>query len=123
MKAFYKTAALSAVVFSTLAVIGAAGSGAAMASDGGPNGAYCLRNTESGSWCGFATFSQCEESASGTGGDCVANVFGEEEHSNLGTGSVRVLSSERGCAQRRRTKSRSGFGIDGSDARCVRRGR
>jgi hypothetical protein len=63
MKAFYKTAALSAVVFSTLAIVGAVGSGAVMASDGGPNGAYCLRNTESGSWCGFATFSQCEQSA------------------------------------------------------------
>jgi hypothetical protein len=81
MKAFYKMAAMLAVVFSTLAIVGTVGSGAAMAaSDGGPNDAYCLRNTESGSWCGYGTFSQCEESASGTGGDCVANVSGEEVH-------------------------------------------
>jgi Protein of unknown function (DUF3551) len=81
MNAFYKMAAMSAVVFSTVAIVGTVGSGAAMAAalDGGPNDAYCLRNTESGSWCGYSTFSQCEESASGTGGDCVANVLGEEE--------------------------------------------
>lgn len=82
MKAIYKVAAMSAVVFSTLAIVGTVGSGSAMAaaSDGGPNDAYCLSNTESGSWCGYSTFTQCEESASGTGGDCMANVFGEEEH-------------------------------------------
>jgi hypothetical protein len=81
MKMMYKMAAMSAVVFSTLAIVGTVGSGAAVAAalDGGPNDAYCLRNTESGSWCGYSTFSQCEESASGTGGDCAANVFGEEE--------------------------------------------
>jgi hypothetical protein len=80
MKAMYKMAAMSAVVFSTFAIVGTAGSGAAMAatSDGGPNDAYCLSDVESGSpWCGYATFSQCEESASGTGADCVANVFGD----------------------------------------------
>jgi hypothetical protein len=81
MKAIYKIAAMSAVVFSTLAVVGTVASSSAMAAtlDGAPNGAYCLSNDESGSWCGYSTFSQCEESASGTGGDCVANVSGEQE--------------------------------------------
>jgi hypothetical protein len=81
MKTMFKMAAMSAVVFSTFAIVGTAGSGAAMAADldGAPNDAYCLSNTESGSWCGYSTFSQCEESASGTGGDCVANVTRGEE--------------------------------------------
>jgi hypothetical protein len=82
MKAIFKMAAMSAVVFSTFAIVGTVGSGAAMAAvlDGAPNDAYCLSNTESGSWCGYSTFSQCEESASGTGGDCIANVTHDEEY-------------------------------------------
>jgi Protein of unknown function (DUF3551) len=81
MKTMFKMAAMSAVVFSTFAIVGMAGSGTAMAAelDGAPNDAYCLSNTASGSWCGYSTFSQCEESASGTGGDCVANVTRNEE--------------------------------------------
>jgi hypothetical protein len=82
MKAMYKMAAMSAVVFSTFAIVGTVGSGSALAaaSNGGPNDAYCLNDVESGSpWCGYATFSQCEESAAGTGADCVANAFGERD--------------------------------------------
>lgn len=82
MKAIYKMAAMSAVVVSTLAIVGTVGSGAAQAaaSNGGPNDAYCSSDVESGSpWCGYTTFSQCEESAAGTGADCVANVFGEQD--------------------------------------------
>jgi hypothetical protein len=82
MKAMYRMAAQSAVVFSTFAVVGMVGSGTAQAaaSNGGPNDAYCLNDIESGSpWCGYATFSQCEQSAAGTGADCVANVFGERD--------------------------------------------
>jgi uncharacterized protein DUF3551 len=81
MKTMFKMAAMSAVVFSTFALVGTVGSGAAMAAelDGAPNDAYCLSNTESGSWCGYSTFSQCEQSASGTGGDCVGNVTRDED--------------------------------------------
>jgi hypothetical protein len=81
MKTMFKMAAMSAVVFSTFTIVGTVGSGAAMAAvlDGAPNDSYCLSNTESGSWCGYSTFSQCEESASGTGGDCIANVTRGEE--------------------------------------------
>jgi hypothetical protein len=82
MKAMYKMATVSAVVFATLAIVGTAGSGAAMAaaSNGGPDDAYCLNDVESGSpWCGYATFSQCEQAAAGIGADCVANVFGEND--------------------------------------------
>ena len=81
MKTMFKMAAMSAVMFSTFAIVGTIELSAAMAAvlDGAPNAAYCLSNTESGSWCGYSTFSQCEESASGTGGDCVANVSREED--------------------------------------------
>jgi hypothetical protein len=93
MKTSYKMAALSAVVFSTFAIVGTLGSGAAMAaasSNGGPNDAYCLRDAETGSpWCGYATFSQCEESASGTGADCVVNAFGEPDRRARPHASVR----------------------------------
>ena len=83
MKASCKIAALSAVVFSTFAVVGTAGSAAATAvSDNGPNDAYCLNDIASGSpWCGYATFQQCEQSAADIGADCVANVFGGEDRS------------------------------------------
>jgi hypothetical protein len=84
MKASYKMAAMSAAFFSTFAIVGMAGSGAAMAAapDNGPNDAYCLNDIASGSpWCGYATFQQCEESASGIGADCVANSFGGEDRS------------------------------------------
>jgi hypothetical protein len=74
MKTIYKQAAMSAVVLSMFAI--AAPAGAAEALDGGPNDAYCIRAGGS-PWCGYATYSQCEESASGIGADCVANAFGE----------------------------------------------
>jgi hypothetical protein len=83
MKAFYNLTAVTAAVFSTLVIVGTVGSGAAFAapSNGGPNDAYCLNDIQSGSpWCGYATLSQCEESASGIGADCVANAFGEENY-------------------------------------------
>ena len=81
MKTMFKMAAMSAVVFSTFALLGTVGSRAAMAAalDGVPDDAYRLSNTESGSWCGYSTFSQCEQSASGTGGDCVGNVSRDED--------------------------------------------
>jgi hypothetical protein len=60
MKATYKKVAMSAVVFSALAI--AATVGSAEASNGGPNDAYCINSAGTGSpWCGYATFSQCEE--------------------------------------------------------------
>jgi hypothetical protein len=78
MKAIYKKVAMSTVVFSALAI--AATVGSAEASNGGPNDAYCINSAGTGSpWCGYATFSQCEESASGTGADCVADVFGDQD--------------------------------------------
>jgi hypothetical protein len=85
MKAVYKRAAMSAVVFSAFAIVATVAPAAA--SNGGPNDAYCINSAETGSpWCGYATFSQCEESASGTGADCVANVFGDRgapKHSSV----------------------------------------
>jgi hypothetical protein len=86
MKASYKMAAISAVVFSTFAIVGTAGSDAAIAAaaNNGPNDAYCLNDVASGSpWCGYATFQQCEQSASGIGADCVANSFGGETRSTF----------------------------------------
>jgi hypothetical protein len=77
MKAIYKQAAMSAVVFSMFAIVTPAG--AAEASDGGPNDAYCIRGGTGSPWCGYATYAQCQESASGIGADCVANAFGEQD--------------------------------------------
>lgn len=41
-----------------------------------PNLPYCLEATGGGTpWCGYQTMSQCEESSSGTGRECEANVW------------------------------------------------
>jgi hypothetical protein len=74
MNAIYNRAAKSVVVLSMFAIAVTAGSAAA--SSGGPNDAYCI-DAGGSPWCGYATLSQCEESAAGTGADCVANAFGE----------------------------------------------
>jgi uncharacterized protein DUF3551 len=79
MKAIYKQAAMSAVVFSMFAIVTPAGAVTAVASDGGPNDAYCIRGGTGSPWCGYATYAQCEETASGIGADCVANVFGDQD--------------------------------------------
>jgi hypothetical protein len=79
MKAICKQAAMSAVVFSMFAIVTPAGAAAAVASDGGPNDAYCIRGGTGSPWCGYATYAQCQESASGIGADCVANAFGEPD--------------------------------------------
>lgn len=74
-----KIAAACAVVISTFGVVAWSG-GALAASAGGRPDAYCLSSTDNGSpWCGYATLAQCETSASGTGGDCTANVFGKSD--------------------------------------------
>jgi hypothetical protein len=74
MKAIYRRTAMSAVVLSMVTI--AAAAGPAAVSNGGPNDAYCI-DAAGSPWCGYATFAQCEESAAGTGADCVANAFGE----------------------------------------------
>jgi Protein of unknown function (DUF3551) len=81
MKAIYKRAAMSAVVFSMFAITGTVEPAAA--SNGGPNDAYCIEGGTGSPWCGYATYSQCEATASGTGGDCVANAFGEQDRRAL----------------------------------------
>jgi hypothetical protein len=77
MKAIYKQVAMSAAVFSMFAIVTPAE--AAAVSDGGPNDAYCIRGGTGSPWCGYATYAQCQETASGIGADCVANVFGEQD--------------------------------------------
>jgi Protein of unknown function (DUF3551) len=88
MKAIYKQAAMSAVVFSMFAIVAPAGAATAVASDGGPNDAYCIRGGTGSPWCGYATYAQCQESASGIGADCVANAFGEQDRRIPGHSSV-----------------------------------
>jgi hypothetical protein len=68
---------MSAAVLSMFVIVGTVR--AAEASDGGPNDAYCLDDEDGSPWCGYATYSQCRESASGTGRECVANVFGGQD--------------------------------------------
>jgi Protein of unknown function (DUF3551) len=80
MKAIYKQAAMSAVVFSMFAIATPAGAAPVVASDdGGPNDAYCIKDGGGSPWCGYATYEQCQETASGIGGDCFPNAFGEPE--------------------------------------------
>jgi uncharacterized protein DUF3551 len=68
------SAAFAALAFAVMSV-----DAATAAPQGGPDQAYCLGATGGGSpWCGFSTYAQCEESASGTGADCVANVWRDE---------------------------------------------
>jgi hypothetical protein len=79
MKAIYKRAAMSAAVLSMFAIVATVEPAAAASLDGGPNDAYCMKDAAGSPWCGYATYSQCEASASGIGGDCVANAFGEQD--------------------------------------------
>jgi hypothetical protein len=81
MKSIYKLAAVSAV-FSALAFIAAPGSAEAAAFENHPGGAYCLEGDHYGSGdCSFKTYDQCEASASGTTGECMANVFDRDDSS------------------------------------------
>jgi hypothetical protein len=76
-----KTMFVSAMVFSALTLAAATGTGAARAATES-DGAYCLSDTEYSSRdCGFTSLAQCEQTASGIGADCSANVFGEENRS------------------------------------------
>lgn len=78
MKAIYKRAAMTAIVFSMFAIVAPVGASAGSL-DGGPNDAYCMKDAAGSPWCGYATYSQCQETASGIGGECVANAFGEQD--------------------------------------------
>jgi len=59
-------------------LIGLGALAAILAADVGPASAqyrpWCLRSGFSGpGWCGFDSFAQCMQSASGTGGSCIEN--------------------------------------------------
>jgi hypothetical protein len=75
-----RTLTASAIAFSAFTFVAIMGSGTAMArSYPGVAGSYCLSDVDGGSQqCDFATYAQCEETASGTGADCSANVAREE---------------------------------------------
>jgi hypothetical protein len=75
-----KLVAASAMAVSAFAVLAVVGSGSAAAAVGqNPDNAYCLEGGgETGGttpWCGYQTFAQCQQSASGIGADCVANAW------------------------------------------------
>jgi hypothetical protein len=78
MRTFCKiTLASAALAFAAL--FADAASAAPAVTDGGPDQAYCLNSVETGSpWCGYSSYAQCEATASGTGADCVANVWRDE---------------------------------------------
>lgn len=75
----------SAIVSSALTFAAAMGAGAARASSAIPEGAYCLSETEYSSRdCGYTSYAQCEQTASGIGADCSDNVFRNEYRSAYG---------------------------------------
>ena len=80
MNAISKVAAASAVVFSAFAFVAMTGT-AATAAPVTHAGKYCLEWNHSGgaSDCSFATYAQCQESASGIGAECFANVFRRDD--------------------------------------------
>ena len=78
MRTFCKISAAAAALAFTLAFANAATAETAEP-EGGPDQAYCLDSVDVGSpWCGYSTYAQCEETASGTGADCVANVWRDQ---------------------------------------------
>jgi hypothetical protein len=77
MKTIHKMAASSAIAVAAFAFVAMTGSGAAASEK--PDQAYCLGDGDFGSaWCGFATYAQCQATASGIGAECGANPFRRE---------------------------------------------
>jgi hypothetical protein len=83
-----KTITASAIAFSAFAFVAITGSGAAMArSYPTAESNYCLSDVDGGSQeCDFATYAQCEQTASGIGADCSANVLRDESRSAYSLG-------------------------------------
>ena len=80
-----KTMYASAILFSALTFAAVMGAGATSASAVEPEGAYCLSETEYSSRdCGFTSYAQCEQTASGIGADCSVNVFRDDYRSAFG---------------------------------------
>jgi hypothetical protein len=80
-----KTMYVRALVFSALTFAAVMGAGAASALAAEPEGTYCLSDTEYSSRdCGFTSYAQCEQTASGIGADCSVNVFRDENRSAYG---------------------------------------
>ena len=81
MKSIYKLTAM-AVAFSALAFVAAPGSAEAATFPDHPGAAYCLSGDHYGEGdCSFKTYAQCQASASGTDGECMANVWHRDDSS------------------------------------------
>ena len=81
MKSIYILAGVSAIAFSAFAFVAAPESAAAATLRNHPGGAYCLQTRGEDGNCSFQTLRQCQESASGVGGECVVNVFHRDDSS------------------------------------------
>ncbi|RYH52482.1 MAG: DUF3551 domain-containing protein [Alcaligenaceae bacterium] len=59
-----------------------------------PNLPYCLEAEGGGSqWCGFQTLHQCSESSSGTGRECIENIWiGDERRTSWDLGTSRAVN-------------------------------
>jgi hypothetical protein len=87
MKTIHKLATASAVAFSAFAFVAFAGS-AAQAGPITPPGRYCLQYDEGGTDCGFASYAQCEATASGQGAECYGDTVRDDRraaHESEGT--------------------------------------
>lgn len=80
MNVISKVAAASAVALSAFSFVAMTGS-AATAAPVTHTGKYCLEPNHAGGDgdCSFATYAQCQESASGIGAECYANVFRRDD--------------------------------------------
>ncbi len=78
MKTLFKLA-VPAVAFSAFAFV-AMSNTAAVAAPAMHRAGYCLAYEQDEMDCSFATFAQCEATASGIGGDCSVDVSRNDEH-------------------------------------------
>jgi len=77
MKTAHKWATASAVVFSAFAFVALAGS-AAQAGPITPPGKYCMQYDLGGTDCSFASYAQCEATASGEAAVCYGNTVRDD---------------------------------------------
>jgi Protein of unknown function (DUF3551) len=78
MKTLHKVAMASAAAFSALALVAMTGS-AAQAGPIVPPGHDCLQYDLSDTDCSFTSYAQCQETASGAGGECYGQAVRDNE--------------------------------------------
>ena len=92
MKTSYELVTLSAIAFSTFAMVEMSGS-AAYAGPIVPPGHYCMTYDTGGSDCSFTSYLQCLATASGIDAECYGKTIRDDDSQSPGRRSyARVLS-------------------------------